>query len=103
MFNGAENGVADIGRGKSIPDFTVRDTLVDDIDNDPVKPPDQPIGVALEIFFGIPDFQQDNPGKHPVVRIPFDTGPDDLLQFVNNIYLPLSSLSPVEKTFAHLT
>lgn len=48
MFDGAENGVADVGGRQSIPDFTACDALVDYIEQDTVELPDQGVGFTVK-------------------------------------------------------
>ncbi len=82
MFDGPEDGIADSGRGKGIPDFSIGDTFVDNADDDPIELLDEGIGLTLEISFGISHFKQNNPGKDPMVCIPLDRRPDNLSQLV---------------------
>lgn len=89
MLYGAENGIADVGRRESVSNFTVSYAFFDYIEQDPVELPYQLIGLTVEIFFRIPDLQQDYPGKYTVICIAFDGGPDDFPQFVQGSVDPL--------------
>lgn len=89
MLYGAENGIADVGRGESVSNFTVSYAFFYYIKKYPVELPYQLISLTVEIFFRIPDLQQNYPGKDPVICIAFDGGPDDFPQFVQGSVDPL--------------
>lgn len=83
MLYGAENGIADIGGREVVAEFAAGNALLDDFEQDAVELLHQAVGLAVEVFFRVPDFQQNDPGEDAVVGIALDGGPDDLSQLVD--------------------